>query len=141
MTMWGLEAIFNPGSRHVEDEKLRLQNTREEAGDSAGGKRIDLESGTVHLTVPKKSAAKESPPLPNGLRLVGRASQSRLESRHRARSSLSLRRHRRQRSYPTPSVRCAGSIRRPPALSGLDPRGVPRIPLMGRWCLGQTCSL
>jgi hypothetical protein len=59
MTMWGLEAIFNPGSRHVEDEKLRLQNTREEAGDSAGGKRIDLESGTVHLTVPKKSAAKK----------------------------------------------------------------------------------
>ena len=47
MTQWGLDAIFNPAKRHMDEEKQRLQATRQETGDSSGGKRIDLESGKV----------------------------------------------------------------------------------------------
>jgi hypothetical protein len=47
MTQWGLDAIFNPGKRHMDDEKRRLQATRAEVGDASGGRRIDLESGKV----------------------------------------------------------------------------------------------
>jgi Family of unknown function (DUF6191) len=47
MTQWGLDTLFNPAKRHMDDEKRRLQSTREEVGDSSGGKRIDLESGKV----------------------------------------------------------------------------------------------
>jgi hypothetical protein len=47
MTQWGLDALFNPAKRHMDEEKQRLQSTREEVGDSSGGKRIDLESGKV----------------------------------------------------------------------------------------------
>ncbi len=34
----------------MDDEKRRLQSTREEVGDSSGGRRIDLESGTVTIS-------------------------------------------------------------------------------------------
>ncbi|MGI8879216.1 MAG: DUF6191 domain-containing protein [Jatrophihabitans sp.] len=54
MTQWGLEGLFNPAKRHVEEEKRRLQATREEIGDSSGGHRIDLESGKV--TIRKRDA-------------------------------------------------------------------------------------
>jgi len=47
MTQWGLDTLFNPAKRFMDEEKQRLQSTREEAGDSSGGKRIDLESGKV----------------------------------------------------------------------------------------------
>jgi hypothetical protein len=47
MTQWGLDTLFNPAKRHMDEEKRRLQSTREQLGDSSGGKRIDLESGKV----------------------------------------------------------------------------------------------
>ncbi len=49
MTGWGIDVLFNPSKRHMDDEKQRLQTTREEAGDSSGGRRIDLESGKVTI--------------------------------------------------------------------------------------------
>lgn len=49
MTQWGIDALFNPGKRHMDEEKRRLQSTRQEIGDSSGGKRIDLNSGKVTL--------------------------------------------------------------------------------------------
>lgn len=49
MTQWGLDTIFNPAKRHMDEEKRRLQSTREEVGDNSGGKRIDLESGKVSI--------------------------------------------------------------------------------------------
>ena len=50
MTQWGLDALFNPAKRHMDEEKRRLQATREQIGDSSGGKRIDLDSGKVRIT-------------------------------------------------------------------------------------------
>jgi hypothetical protein len=47
MTQWGLDTLFNPAKRHMDEEKRRLQSTREQIGDASGGKRIDLESGKV----------------------------------------------------------------------------------------------
>jgi len=47
MTQWGLDSLFNPAKRHMDEEKRRLQSTREEVGDSSGGKRIDLSTGKV----------------------------------------------------------------------------------------------
>jgi hypothetical protein len=49
MTQWGLDALFNPAKRHMDEEKRRLQATREQIGDSSGGKRIDLDSGKVKI--------------------------------------------------------------------------------------------
>ena len=47
MTQWGLDTLFNPAKRHMDEEKRRLQSTREEVGDNSGGKRIDFETGKV----------------------------------------------------------------------------------------------
>jgi hypothetical protein len=58
MTQWGLDTLFNPAKRHMDEEKRRLQSTREEVGDSSGGKRIDLESGKV--TIRKKTADEDA---------------------------------------------------------------------------------
>lgn len=58
MTQWGLDTLFNPAKRHMDEEKRRLQSTREEIGDSSGGKRIDLESGKV--TIQKSEAAEKA---------------------------------------------------------------------------------
>ena len=55
MTEWGIDTLFNPGKRHMDEEKRRLQSTREEVGDSSGGRRIDLESGSVTIGRPKKT--------------------------------------------------------------------------------------
>lgn len=52
MTQWGLDTLFNPGKRHMDEEKRRLQSTRQQIGDSSGGKRIDLESGKVTIRRP-----------------------------------------------------------------------------------------
>lgn len=49
MTQWGLDTLFNPAKRHMDEEKRRLQSTRAEIGDNSGGKRIDLESGKVRI--------------------------------------------------------------------------------------------
>ncbi len=47
MTQWGIDTLFNPAKRHMDEEKRRLQSTREEVGDASGGKRIDFEKGKV----------------------------------------------------------------------------------------------
>jgi hypothetical protein len=47
MTQWGLDALFNPAKRHMDEEKRRLATTREQIGDSSGGRRVDLEGGKV----------------------------------------------------------------------------------------------
>jgi len=62
MTEWGIDTLFNPGKRHMDDEKRRLQSTREEVGDSSGGRRVDLESGKVRISRPaaKPAAADEA---------------------------------------------------------------------------------
>ena len=49
MTQWGLDTLFNPAKRHMDEEKRRLQATRQQVGDTSGGKRIDLESGKVRI--------------------------------------------------------------------------------------------
>jgi hypothetical protein len=49
VTQWGLDTLFNPAKRHMDEEKRRLQSTRAEVGDNSGGKRIDLESGKVRI--------------------------------------------------------------------------------------------
>jgi hypothetical protein len=59
MTQWGLDTLFNPAKRHMDEEKRRLQSTREEVGDSSGGKRIDLESGKVTMRRPADDAPPE----------------------------------------------------------------------------------
>jgi hypothetical protein len=57
-TFGGLDTLFNPAKRHLDEEKLRLQSTREEVGDASGGKRIDLDSGRVKISRgPRASAA------------------------------------------------------------------------------------
>ncbi|HEX8303258.1 MAG TPA: DUF6191 domain-containing protein [Jatrophihabitans sp.] len=60
MTEWGIDTLFNPGKRHMDEEKRRLQSTREEIGDSSGGRRIDLESGTVTISRGPKNAPADS---------------------------------------------------------------------------------
>ena len=56
MTQWGLDTLFNPAKRHMDDEKRRLQSTREEVGDNSGGRRVDLESGKVVIRRPENEA-------------------------------------------------------------------------------------
>jgi uncharacterized protein DUF6191 len=60
MTQWGLDTLFNPAKRHMDEEKRRLQSTREEVGDSSGGRRIDLESGKVSIPKPKQDGEDET---------------------------------------------------------------------------------
>jgi hypothetical protein len=60
MTEWGIDTLFNPGKRHLDEEKRRLQSTREEVGDSSGGKRVDLDSGRIVIGR-KRSAPKAEP--------------------------------------------------------------------------------
>ena len=59
MTQWGLDTLFNPAKRHMDEEKRRLQSTREEVGDNSGGKRIDLESGKVRIESAEDGAEEE----------------------------------------------------------------------------------
>lgn len=55
MTEWGIDTLFNPSKRYMDDEKRRLQSTREEVGDSSGGRRIDLDSGKLVIKRPQAS--------------------------------------------------------------------------------------
>jgi Family of unknown function (DUF6191) len=64
MTQWGLDTLFNPAKRHMDEEKRRLQSTREEVGDSSGGKRIDLESGKVVISRPAADPEGDAEPDP-----------------------------------------------------------------------------
>ena len=59
MTQWGLDTLFNPAKRHMDEEKRRLQSTREQLGDASGGRRIDLESGKVTIRRSSEPAAPE----------------------------------------------------------------------------------
>jgi Family of unknown function (DUF6191) len=59
MTQWGLDTLFNPAKRHMDEEKQRLEATREEVGDSSGGKRIDLDSGKVTIQRGKRQPTEE----------------------------------------------------------------------------------
>lgn len=68
MTQWGLDTLFNPAKRHMDEEKRRLQSTREEIGDSSGGKRIDLESGKVTIRRSETPAHGEAEQAPDGAR-------------------------------------------------------------------------
>jgi hypothetical protein len=61
MTQWGVDAIFNPSKRHMDEEKRRLQATRQEVGDNSGGRRIDLLSGKVRIQRPTDSPEADSP--------------------------------------------------------------------------------
>ncbi|HST49269.1 DUF6191 domain-containing protein [Jatrophihabitans sp.] len=62
MTEWGIDTLFNPGKRHMDEEKRRLQSTREEVGDASGGRRVDFDAGTVRISRPatKTPAADET---------------------------------------------------------------------------------
>lgn len=86
MTQWGLEALFNPAKRHVEEEKRRLQATREEIGDSSGGQRIDLESGKVTITRKPKpvEAAAESETKPRKRKRSKDANQLSQPEKHKS---------------------------------------------------------
>jgi Family of unknown function (DUF6191) len=70
MTQWGLDTLFNPAKRHMDEEKRRLQSTREEVGDNSGGKRIDFETGKVRISKAERaddddeSAPAEDEPAP-----------------------------------------------------------------------------
>ncbi len=92
MTQWGLDTLFNPAKRHMDEEKRRLQATREQIGDASGGKRIDLESGKVKI---RRTASKADG--------TGRGGRGRSGRRGRVETSLSrasLRRTRAIRSSP-----------------------------------------
>lgn len=56
MTQWGVDTLFNPAKRHMDEEKRRLQATRAEVGDNSGGRRIDLASGKVRISRGAKEA-------------------------------------------------------------------------------------
>jgi hypothetical protein len=56
MTQWGLDVLFNPAKRHMDEEKQRLQTVREEVGDNSKGDRIDLTSGKVTIRRKAKEA-------------------------------------------------------------------------------------
>ena len=61
MTQWGLDQLFNPSKRHMDEEKQRLQATREEVGDASGGERIDFTSGKVTIRKKGQAAAEPTP--------------------------------------------------------------------------------
>ncbi|RSS81165.1 DUF6191 domain-containing protein [Streptomyces sp. WAC06614] len=53
-----IEELFNPGRRHVDEERRRLETTRVDTNDAGPGKGpIDLDSGQVLIHLP---AARES---------------------------------------------------------------------------------
>lgn len=60
MTQWGVDTLFNPAKRHMDEEKRRLQATRAEVGDNSGGRRIDLESGKVRISRGPKDETDQS---------------------------------------------------------------------------------
>jgi len=61
MTQWGVDTLFNPAKRHMDEEKRRLQATRAEVGDNSGGRRIDLASGKVRISRGAKDPDADQP--------------------------------------------------------------------------------
>ncbi|OON79746.1 DUF6191 domain-containing protein [Streptomyces tsukubensis] len=60
-----IDALFAPGRKHSEDEKRRLEMTREQAGDNDPGRGpIDLSSGKVVVRVPGSDTAPAAPTEP-----------------------------------------------------------------------------
>ena len=84
MTQWGLDTLFNPSKRHMDEEKRRLQSTREEIGDSSGGKRIDLESGAVTISK-AENAEDETADEPTGKKAKARKDETPAQARARER--------------------------------------------------------
>jgi uncharacterized protein DUF6191 len=89
MTEWGIDTLFNPGKRHMDEEKRRLQSTREEVGDSSGGRRIDLESGTVRISRKAKAteADDEAAPVTEGEAAEIEAAKDEVEAEQAAESA------------------------------------------------------
>jgi len=58
VTGWGLDTLFNPSKRHMDEEKRRLQATREEVGDNSGGERIEDSTDKVVI---KRQAKTDGP--------------------------------------------------------------------------------
>lgn len=85
MTQWGLDTLFNPAKRHMDEEKRRLQSTREEVGDNSGGKRIDLESGKVVIARPDDEA-RASDDKPDAVKAVSPAAARAAKRRARKQS-------------------------------------------------------
>jgi Family of unknown function (DUF6191) len=55
-----IEELFAPGRKHTEDERNRLELTREEADDSDPGRGpIDLDSGTVVIRAPRPASGEQ----------------------------------------------------------------------------------
>ena len=84
MTQWGLDTLFNPAKRHMDEEKRRLQSTREEIGDSSGGKRIDLESGKVVIEKAESDSSDE-PAKPKATAKKKKDAEPESDARRRAR--------------------------------------------------------
>lgn len=63
MTWGGLEAIFNPGAGHFQEEIARKRIEARIPGNEGGPNTVDLEHGIVRITVARKQDAPlESPP-------------------------------------------------------------------------------
>ncbi|GAB2951308.1 DUF6191 domain-containing protein [Streptomyces pseudoechinosporeus] len=56
------EELFAPGRKHTQDERNRLEMTREDAGDSDPGRGpIDLTSGKVVVRLPAQTPGEPGP--------------------------------------------------------------------------------
>ncbi len=85
MTQWGLDTLFNPAKRFMDEEKRRLQSTREEVGDNSGGKRIDLESGKVIIERADEEAAESKNSAANSPEPAAKADDDLTPDQRRAR--------------------------------------------------------
>jgi hypothetical protein len=57
-----IEQLFAPGRKHTEDERNRLEMTREDTGDGDPGRGpIDLTSGKVVVRLPAQTPAEPGP--------------------------------------------------------------------------------
>ncbi|MEE1938640.1 DUF6191 domain-containing protein [Streptomyces sp. TRM 70361] len=60
-----VDELFNPGQRHAEDERQRLESTRfDEGAHEPGCGPIDLSSGCVLIRPPRPVPAEETDPEP-----------------------------------------------------------------------------
>lgn len=96
---FGIEELFNPGTRHREEEKARLQAHREEVGDASGGRKVDFTTGKVTIRVDPEESADDSDdaaeqPDPDGEIAQGHAPADRPAHRHRTAGKPSARRAR-----------------------------------------------
>ncbi|MFG2297358.1 DUF6191 domain-containing protein [Streptomyces sp. NPDC048603] len=55
-----IEELFNPGRRHTDEERNRLELTRVDASDGDPGRGpIDLDSGSVRIRLAGRAAAED----------------------------------------------------------------------------------